>query len=67
MTMPYGSALCDGVKSAASPARPCHICVACDRRLTAPQHVWQKFLTPPPAKHDGKVWSCEKRIARCDA
>ena len=65
--MPVGSVLCDGVKSAVNPGRPMHLCVDCDRRLTIPQHVWQRYMNPIPAKHDGKAWSCEKRVVRCDA
>lgn len=60
--LPYGSALCDGKASAVTPSRPCHVCIDCLRRLTVPQHVWQKFINPPPAVHDGKVWTCEKRV-----
>lgn len=67
MTLPLGSVLCDGAKSAVNPARPMHLCVGCDRRLTAPAHAWQKYMHPIPAKHDGKVWTCDKRIARSDA
>lgn len=63
MTLPAGSVLCDGAKSAINPAKPMHLCVACERRLTVPTHVWQKFLNPVPAKHDGTVWECTKRIA----
>ena len=59
----YGATLCDGVKSAVNPARPCIVCVECERRLTQPAHVWQKYLNPPPAVHDGERWSCDKRVS----
>lgn len=64
MSLPYGATLCDGARSAVNPARPMHLCVGCDRRLTAATHAWQKFMKPIPAKHDGKVWTCEKRVER---
>lgn len=62
MTLPAGSVLCDGAKSAVNPARPMRLCVGCARRLTQPAHVWQKFLNPVPARHDGAKWNCEKRV-----
>jgi hypothetical protein len=62
MTLPYGTHLCDGVPSAVNPKRPCIVCMDCQRRLASPDHAWQKYLTPPPAKHDGSVWVCSKRV-----
>ena len=62
MTLPYGSRLCDGIQSAVNPGRPCTVCVACLRRTSTPVHVWQKYLQPPPAKHDGTAWRCEQQI-----
>ena len=64
MTLAYGATLCDGAKSAVTPSRPAAPCVACERRLTVPQHPWQKFMNPPPAKHDGVRWECGKRVGR---
>lgn len=62
MTLPYGSMLCDGVASHVTPTRPMVLCMDCDRRLTKPTHVLQKYLQPAPAKHDGKAWNCDKRV-----
>ena len=64
MSLPYGSALCDGVPWPVNPAKSVVICRDCLRRLTVPDHPWQKFLNPPPAKHDGKTWACTKRIEK---
>lgn len=67
MTLPAGSVLCDGARSAVNPGLPMYLCIKCERRTTAPTHPWQKYLQPVPAKHDGRAWTCEKRVARSDA
>lgn len=59
----YGATLCSGARSAINPSRPAALCMQCERRTTTPQHVWQKFLEPPPARHDGARWACEMRVS----
>lgn len=56
--LPYGSALCQGVMTNATYAPPC---LACLRRISKPQHVWQKWIVAP-AVRVGNGWSCAERV-----
>lgn len=64
MSLPHGTALCDGLPSRVRPSRPMHLCLDCERRLQPASHPWQKYINPAPARHEGGVWVCEKRITK---
>lgn len=57
-----GQAICHGLKSRVNASRPLHICIACERRLTAIAHTWPKVLNPPPAAYRNGKWECDRRI-----
>ena len=63
MTLVAGQAACVGLRSRIRPSRPAIVCLDCDRRITE-LHArdWPKYLTPPPAMHDGERWVCDKRV-----
>jgi len=62
MKLPAGSMLCEGVASKVNPARPMHLCVACERRLSALYMHEVLRRMKPQAVHDGRAWACNKRI-----